>query len=220
MIHSWQSTKVDDIFKIHFFCSVGDTSRLSLQIAFFSPIAPVVYHVQLAICHARTAIQRKPPFLRCSPSAGLLSLLTNKNQTLLFPADDAAPKVGCQLPLKQREHQGTLQEPGTMPAAPILPGNLYRALFEIYTYIERYRYFLISGNKPTRANDHRFYGCCIGACLTCCLYCFTKQSPGKEGITIPRREQIFPCYIFIIIIILKTRHIFYDFDTAISTHQN
>lgn len=149
----------------------------------------MLYHVQLAICHARTGIQRKPPLLRRSPSAGLLSLLTNKNQTLLFPADDAAPKVGCQLPLKQQEHRGTHQEPGTMPAAPILVGILYKAFFEIWAYRGRYRYFLISGTKPTRANGHPFYGSCTRACLTCCLYCFTKQSPGKERVTIPRREH-------------------------------
>lgn len=77
------------------------------------------------------------PLSSPQPISGVLSLPTNKNQTLLFPADDAAPKVGCQLPLKQQEHQGTLQEPGTMPATLILPGNLYKALFEIYLYTVR-----------------------------------------------------------------------------------
>lgn len=155
----------------------------------------MVYHVQLAICHACTAIQRKPALLHCSPSEGLLSRLTNKNQTLLFPADNAAPNVGCQLPLKQQEHQGTLQESGTTPAAPILPGNLYKALFA--------RYILISGSKPTWANYHSSYPSCTEACLTYCLYCFTKCSPCKERLTICRREQHFGVESFLAMIYFK-----------------
>lgn len=177
----------------------------------------MVYHVQLAICHACTAIQRKPALLHRSPSAGLLSQLTNKNQTLLFPADDAAPNIGCQLPLKQREHQGTLQESGTTPAAPILPGKLYKALFTTYIYI--YMYFLISGNKPTWANYYSSHPGCTRTCLTYCLYCFTKRSPCEERLTIPRRatswSEIFPCNDFFI---LKVRRVFCHFSTAYYTH--
>lgn len=157
----------------------------------------MVYHVQLAICHACTAIQREPALLHCSPSAGLLSQLTNKNQTLLFPADDAAPSVGCQLPLKQQEHQGTLQESGTTPAVPILPillRNLYKALFAIY--------ILISGNKPTWASYCSSYSGCTGARLTYCLCCFTKHSPCKERLTIPRRKQHFGVKSFLIMTLL------------------
>lgn len=103
----------------------------------FSPHCPrglscPISHLPCPHCHTKEA---PSPLLQ--PISGALSLLTNKNQTLLFPADDAAPKVGCQLPLKQQEHQGTLQEQGTMPAALILPGNLYQELFEIYLYTVR-----------------------------------------------------------------------------------
>lgn len=139
----------------------------------------MVYHVQLAICHACAAIQRQPAPLLPSPAAGLLSQLTNKNQTLLFPAADAAPSVGCQLPLKQRECQGALQESGTMPAVPILPRNLYKALFTIYIYI--YIYFLISGNKPTWTNY-------LAAPVLPLLF-YQALSLQRKRLTVPRREQ-------------------------------
>lgn len=135
MIYSRQITKVDDIFKITFFLWCGGYKPLIPADLLFPPHCPrglscPISHLPCPHCHTKEAPSPPP-----QPISGALSLLTNKNQTLLFPADDVAPKVGCQLPLKQREHQGTLQEPGTVPAAPILPGNLYKELFEIYIYI-------------------------------------------------------------------------------------
>lgn len=52
-------------------------------------IAPVVYHVQLAICHAGIIIQKECPPLHHNPSVGPLSKLTSKNQTSLFSTDAA-----------------------------------------------------------------------------------------------------------------------------------
>lgn len=78
------------------------------------------------------------------------------------------------------------------------------AFWDIFIYSERYRYryLLISGNKPTRANYCPFYCSFTGPCLTCCLYCFTKQSPGKERVTIPRREQHLGVKSFLVMLLL------------------
>lgn len=166
------------------------------------------------------------PLSSPQPISGVLSLPTNKNQTLLFPADDAAPKVGCQLPLKQQEHQGTLQEPGTMPAALILPGNLYKALFEIYLYtvrdIDTDIYWFQVTNNPSQLPPFllQFHWTMPDLLPLLLHQAVTWQRKGHN----PQKRatswsQIFPCYV-IIIIILKIRHVFYHFSTANSTHQN
>lgn len=49
-------------------------------------VAPAVYHVQLAICHTGIITQKKRSPVHHNPSASLLSMLTNNNQTPLFSA--------------------------------------------------------------------------------------------------------------------------------------
>lgn len=85
----------------------------------FLPHCPVVYHVQLAICHACPATQsgRSPPR---SPAAGHCpDWQTSRHHC---PQQPLAPSTDC---WSQWEHPGTLWEPGTTPAAPKSSGRLF-----------------------------------------------------------------------------------------------
>lgn len=218
MIHLWQSTKVDDIFKIYFFRSVGDTSRLIPADLLFLPHCPralscPISHLPCPHWHTKEAPSPAP-----QPISGAIVPADKQESDSIVSSWRCCSQSRLPVATKAAGAPGYAPGARNHASSTDISGELIQSIFW-YIDIQRKIQIFSDFRYQTYPGQWAPFLWQLYQSMPDLLPLLLHQAVTWQRKGHNPQKRAFPCYIFIIII-LKIRRVFYHFHTANSTHQN